>query len=104
MRSLTSSAEARNCMDLNAGPQVFSLMTSFTHCYHDILYTSARAERGRQYNPSPLRSGQDGMGDKGSATAAGRVCGSGTGGGADGRVVPRVPDLAPYGLFMAAAL
>src|SRR5216684_8890444 len=69
--------------------QVFSLMTCFTHCYHDILYTPARAERGRESNRAQLGRGAGCRGERWMCGNSGTVRDAGEpGAGESGGGVP----------------
>ena len=58
----------------SAGKSVFSLMTSFTPCYEDILYTRARVEREGAGHNRPSKGNQDGMENGGRSGTAGAFC------------------------------
>src|SRR5207244_2888861 len=82
------------------GKSVFSLMTSFTGRYQDILYTSLR----RGLRERALVRGLDGMGNGGHRRAAGAFCGEREPWGKnDAGTVPGVGDLATHGISVVAA-
>ena len=76
-------------------------MTSFTHCYHNILYTSARAKRGRESKASPP-GGRDAMenNEREGSTRAFCDWGESTG-GEPAEVVRGVWDFAAHGISVA---
>src|SRR5207244_1302402 len=82
------------------GTPVFSLMTSFTGRYQDILYTSLR----RGLREKALVRGLDGMGNGGHRRAAGAFCGEREPWGKnDAGTVPGIGDLATHGISVVAA-
>src|SRR5450759_5530734 len=70
----TAPEGASNFEELTASLKLFSLMTSFTDCYHNILYTSARAERGREGTTSPRPRGQDAVENDGCEGSTRTLC------------------------------
>src|ERR1035437_355612 len=77
-------------------------MTSFTDCYHNILYTSARAERGREGTTSPRPRGQDAVENDGCEGSTRTLCDRSQPASRKlGRGVPGVWDLAADGISVA---